>query len=263
MIPKVIHHSAPTREHWNYIWTICFETWKEHFPEPEYKHVMWDDEAIDRFMEEKFPDHLDFYNSLPFHIVRLDFFRFALLYEEGGIYADMDMYCVRNFYDELYKDIAFVESPYVKGELENSLMASVPKNRHLMGMMLRSRETFAELDVRDSIVGEEGSQYVLELCGPQQITKYLAEKTKDEQREIQRLRYPLFNPHAGHADPNNLQKYFTLHMNTGNWGSDFKDWVVQSTGRTGETYEEFTKRAWQSHSSLWASRFGDMFLNRG
>ena len=222
---------------------------------------MWDDDAIDRFIEERFPDHADFYRSLPFHIIRLDFFRFALLYAEGGIYADMDMYCVRNFYDELYKDLAFVESPYIKDELENSLMAAAPGNPHFLRMMFRCRETFAKLGVRDNIVGEEGSQYVLELCGPQQITKYLAERSEEERRQVQRLRYPLFNPDAGRADPNNLQKHFTLHMNTGNWGCDYTEWALRNIEQTGETYEEFTKRKWADHSPVWARRLGSVFLN--
>jgi|LakMenEpi03Aug12_release.lakeMendotaPanAssembly.Ray.scaffolds.fasta_scaffold370733_3 mannosyltransferase OCH1-like enzyme len=222
---------------------------------------MWDDEAIDSFIEEKFPNHVDFYHSLPHHIIRLDFFRFALLYEEGGIYADMDMYCVRNFYDELYKDVAFVESPYIKGELENSLMAAMPKNPHLLRIMFRCRETFAELGVRENITGAEGSQYVLELCGPQQITKYLAERSKEEQKEVQRLRYPLFNPHAERADPTRLEKYFTIHMNTGNWGKDFTEWALKNLAHTGETYEGFTKRKWASHSPVWARRFGAVFPN--
>lgn len=41
------------------------------------------------------PQFLDDYQQLPYPVMRADFFRYAAIYRDGGVYADIDMECVR------------------------------------------------------------------------------------------------------------------------------------------------------------------------
>lgn len=264
MIPKVVHHSAPkNRGHWHHIWGVCFETWREEFPEPEYEHILWDDDKIDCFIDERFPEFSSFYRALPFHIVQLDFFRFALLYAHGGIYADMDMFCVNNFYSKLNKDVAVVNSPYVEGQLENSLMAAAPGNPHFLALMNSCVETFEKLGVREEIVTSEGCEYVFQLCGPEQIRNYYNRLAMDAQLEFQILDHELFNPDALEVNGDNLEDHFTVHLNTGNWGRDFTEYMLNGDASMGRNYQHATFNHWKYHSPVWARHLWDIVVPQG
>jgi mannosyltransferase OCH1-like enzyme len=127
MIPKIIHHIAPKNiENHPLIWKECYQSWMKEFPELEYQHVMWnDDDDIDNLVKNKFPKYWDLYSSFPFRILKVDFSRLCILYEYGGIYADMDMYCYKNFYEDLDCDLFLLQSEIPDEIVQNSLMCSV------------------------------------------------------------------------------------------------------------------------------------------
>jgi len=64
------------------------------------------------------------YNEFPVHIMKIDFVRFCFLHKFGGIYADMDVFCYKKFYDELDQDIYVLENPMGNDAIENSMMVS-------------------------------------------------------------------------------------------------------------------------------------------
>jgi len=66
------------------------------------------------------------YERFPAHIMKIDFVRFAILHQYGGIYADLDIFCYQNFYAELENPAYIVENPYGNDPFENSLMCSAP-----------------------------------------------------------------------------------------------------------------------------------------
>ena len=128
MIPKTIHqtwktNSIPER------WKEFHWSWKKHFPKPEYTHILWTDEMNRKLIKEKFPYFLKTYDSYPKNIQRADAIRPFILYEYGGIYADLDYECLHNFYNDLNPTkVNIVESPYKNERLQNSLMASSPRH---------------------------------------------------------------------------------------------------------------------------------------
>ena len=132
-IPKIIHQTAPSEtEKWNPIWFKCQQSWKEKFPDFEYK--MWTDEDLDEFIRTKFEWFYPTYKSYDKNIKRIDSARYFILYEYGGIYADMDYECINKF-DHLLPDgkVSICESPYINHPIrnekyENSLMASPQKH---------------------------------------------------------------------------------------------------------------------------------------
>jgi mannosyltransferase OCH1-like enzyme len=129
-VPRIIHQTAPADESkWNPIWKPCQESWKRNFPNWEYK--MWTDEDLDEFMKTKYSWFYPIYIAYPRNIMRFDSARYFILYEYGGIYADMDFECVKNFEHVLPVGKAFAaETPWdTLGEVyQNALMGSPAKH---------------------------------------------------------------------------------------------------------------------------------------
>ena len=131
-IPKIIHQTAPAdKSKWHPLWEPCQKTWMEKFPEWEYK--FWSDEDLDALISTKYPWFLETYNGYNKKIKKIDAARYFILYEHGGLYADMDFECINNFEHLLPQDkVSIAESPYKndgRGEThQNALMASPPKH---------------------------------------------------------------------------------------------------------------------------------------
>lgn len=124
-IPKIIHHIAPQdTELWVDCWSDCYASWKKTFPEDEYQHIVWnDEEGIRNVVSEEHPHLLSLYDSLPVKVMKIDLAKLCILYKHGGIYADMDIYCYKNFYSLLKNDLYILESWVEWGEsIQNSLM---------------------------------------------------------------------------------------------------------------------------------------------
>jgi tetratricopeptide (TPR) repeat protein len=129
-IPKIIHQTAPSDESkWNPIWKPCQESWKKHFPDYEYK--MWTDEDLDNFIQTKYNWFWPTYSSYSRKIKKIDAARYFILYEYGGIYADMDFECLKNFEHLLPKGkVCAAQSPLYNPndntieKYQNALMAS-------------------------------------------------------------------------------------------------------------------------------------------
>lgn len=70
----------------------CSETWKTNNPNYEYRYL--DDNDMDNFILEYFgQEWLDLLNDCPIKIMKVDTFKYMLLYIHGGVYVDMDYIC--------------------------------------------------------------------------------------------------------------------------------------------------------------------------
>lgn len=125
-IPKIIHQTAPAdKSKWNAIWEKCQDSWKKNFSDYQYK--MWTDEDLDNLIKTKYSWFYPTYIGYPKNINRIDAARYFILFDEGGIYADMDFECIKNFEHLLPKGKACAaESPWAEDreKYQNALMAS-------------------------------------------------------------------------------------------------------------------------------------------
>ena len=69
------------------------EGWRRHNPGMTYR--LFDDEDCAALVRDVFPCHFEQYQALPFPVMRADVFRYAVIYRDGGLYADIDMECTR------------------------------------------------------------------------------------------------------------------------------------------------------------------------
>lgn len=204
-IPKIIHQTAPAdKSKWHKEWYECQESWKKHFPDFEYK--MWSDEDNLKLIETDYPWFLETYNKYPKNINRVDMIRYFILDKYGGIYADMDYMCIKNFYDQLPKGkVSISESPYKQNEyLQNALMCSPKKHPFWMKVINNSK---SRMDKNDNI------DHVLYISGPQLIS-HTYDNNKDY---VNVLPIETYNPDKNSKEFNEHDKIFTKHLGTAVW----------------------------------------------
>ena len=93
-IPKIIHqtyknHNVPET------YKICQTEIKRLHPDFEYR--FYTDEDMDRLMKTEFSEYYDKFNELPRMIMKIDMFRYFLMYKYGGLYTDMDYLMFKSF----------------------------------------------------------------------------------------------------------------------------------------------------------------------
>lgn len=224
MISKIIHQTAPSSEiDWHPVWFKCQNSWKNNYSKFEY--ILWNDDDIHSLIEKYYPQYFELYCSFPVHILKIDFSRFCILDHMGGIYADMDMFCYANFYDELTKNAYVVQS--LKDEyIENSLMAGIPNNKFFQQCMKTSKERFNHakrndyvfqgmIDVHNNYreLHKVKSFLVFYIAGTNLVTNVYRKFDKTYVGSLSGWRY------------NNLdyaydKEFRTKHMHTCSWGNE-------------------------------------------
>lgn len=99
---------------------------------PDWEYRLWTDTDNLRFIEERFPWFLETYRAYRHDIERVDAIRYFLLYEFGGVYADLDMECLRPF-DELVAEdgihFSLEAGPtIIQRVISNAFMAAPPRH---------------------------------------------------------------------------------------------------------------------------------------
>ena len=91
-IPRIIHQTwsgdaIPT----------TFSPWVRSWMDqnPNWQYWFWTDKDIRCFIAHHYKDYLSLYDRYKYNINRADVMRYFVLYEHGGLYADIDMECVK------------------------------------------------------------------------------------------------------------------------------------------------------------------------
>jgi glycosyltransferase involved in cell wall biosynthesis len=58
---------------------------------PDYEYLFFDEDRVQAFMDQEFPEHRAVFDSFKFPIQRYDFFRYLAVYRYGGFYFDLDV----------------------------------------------------------------------------------------------------------------------------------------------------------------------------
>jgi len=236
MIPRIIHQTAPSnKEEWMPVWYTCQESWKKTFRGFEY--MFWTDENLKDLVTSEYPNYLYLYESYPVNICRVDIARAMILHKYGGIYADMDIYCLSDFYSELQDGISIVEACHWDENLSNSLMVSDKENHGWIELLDYAKYIFFNTDMgadlaeftkgrdggpflrRDYPVGDmpgdpkigehRVSQYVKQLTGPG-LMNYMLSKCNILPKEK-------FNPGFCDSTWDKTENVYTKHLLTNKW----------------------------------------------
>jgi hypothetical protein len=158
---------------------------------PDFEYLFFNDEQVEDFLNQYFPQYRPVFDSFPYRIQRYDFFRYLAVYHYGGFYFDLDVFlasslssllesgCVfpfegltfshflRNYYEMDWQigNYAFgaaKEHPFLQAVIENCVRAqNDPKwvQPMMKGMPPLSKSEF----------------YILNTTGPGLISRTLAE----------------------------------------------------------------------------------------
>ena len=93
-IPKIIHNTYKNHD-LPEIYKLCQSEIKRLHPDFEYR--FYTDDDMDMVMKNDFPEYYDKFNLLPRMIMKIDMFRYFLMYKYGGLYTDMDYLMFKQF----------------------------------------------------------------------------------------------------------------------------------------------------------------------
>jgi len=137
MIPKIIHQvwSEKTGPLPDFLkeWS---QTWKTF--NPDWKYEYWNNERMDAFIKDYFPEYTDIYYQFKYDIQRWDAIRYLILWKMGGMYVDFDYECLEPIEDLLCKECCFSMESHTNPEFKdiphfnNALMACSQNNPFML-----------------------------------------------------------------------------------------------------------------------------------
>ena len=131
-IPAILHQTWKEKESGRY--KGCVDSWEEYMPNLERRLYLDDD--IDEMVKYIVPHFFSLYNEFNYFIEKLDFFRYAVLWEYGGVYADMDVECLQPLDDLLDGRVVFpVENSFGRNLVGQFMMVTPPQDELWMDLM--------------------------------------------------------------------------------------------------------------------------------
>lgn len=129
MIPKIIHASWKTKDILNDDSELIQKGLKQLVKlNPDWELQISDDDDVDRYLQEKL-SAFDFALINKKHIVeKLDLWRLIKLYNEGGMYTDIDRLYNISIKDILMPDTKFVLPTCLDYDFSHDFMMTAPKN---------------------------------------------------------------------------------------------------------------------------------------
>lgn len=125
-IPKIIHQTCKDKNKIPELWKNSPESFRSMMP--GWEHRLTDDIDNRKFIAENYPEYLELYDNFEYPIMRVDFWRLAVLHKMGGLYVDAD-YEVTKPLDELFtidRDFYVVPSGNFAEFYTNSIIAAKP-----------------------------------------------------------------------------------------------------------------------------------------
>lgn len=229
MIPRIIHQIWEGRtEYLGDTYKSLGETWKKFNPDWEYE--FWDENRMDNFIYDYFPEMIGIYFGYPYGIQRWHVIRYLILYKIGGLYVDFDYECLEPF-DNYIQDESkcyFAMEPgqhcrlYGKSICFNNALMVAPPNHPFFNAIIAHLQSMSV-----SYAGEK-YQEVLNSTGSLMLTD-LYEKCTDKS-SINIFPAELVSPFSkneiqdyihGKADEEllekKMQKAIAIHYFTGSW----------------------------------------------
>jgi hypothetical protein len=74
---------------------------------PEFEYLLFDDDRIESFINEHFPEYRSVFDAFRFPIQRYDFLRYLIIYRLGGFYFDLDVFLAMNLSELLDSGCVF------------------------------------------------------------------------------------------------------------------------------------------------------------
>jgi hypothetical protein len=195
---------------------------------PDYEYLFFDNERVEAFLDQEFPNYRPVFDAFRYPIQRYDFFRYLAVYHYGGFYFDLDVFLASGLSDLLDTGCVFpfeglTLSRYLRNqhkmdwEIGNFAFGSAPGHPFLKAVIdncVRAQSDPAWVDtmLRGTPALFKSEYFVLNSTGPGLLSRTLAE-----------------NPHIGDTvtvlfpddvcDPSTWNRFgdFGVHLMEGSW----------------------------------------------
>lgn len=235
-IPRIIHQIwSETYRPLPSKFKLLSKTWRHHYSDWEYK--FWDNEKMDYFINENFPQYINIYKRFPFDVQRWDSIRYLILHKMGGMYVDFDYESIRPM-DELIreKSCCFAQEPQIHCKIfsknimfTNALMACIPEHPFI--------EKIIETIFSEEMINYDTS--IKELCvlnttGPWKLIDLYESLNKSEKKGIYLIPNQYVTPFSGtqasqfrsgviNAELEKcIENSYAIHYFFGEWGNNGK-----------------------------------------
>jgi len=189
-IPKITHQT------WMQGWNNLPEKFQEnveglHELNPEYKHMRWDEESLRQECLKYSRACMNKYNSFEYLHSKVDFGRYVVLYNYGGISVDTDMVSLRPIRDTpgLEDSEFFISELSYPGNLvglkNNAVILCVPNHpimKECIERIIKDTRTPSDFKAKE--------EYVNETTGPIFIGKLVAEYNDS----VETMKYKYYEP---------------------------------------------------------------------
>ncbi|HXE17368.1 MAG TPA: glycosyltransferase [Stellaceae bacterium] len=219
-IPRILHQTwrnadlPPRFARWRREWIALH---------PRWEHRFHDDGDINRTVRDRAPHLLSVFEAFQRPILRVDLFRYLIVYLDGGLYADLDMQpyrasdtliagapCVMSVESHLgarYQQILGYEQPW---QIGNCIFAAAP-GHPFIGALIDAIARAATTPVRSD-------DDVEAITGPQLVTRLLYGLPPAERGEVRVLPQihwmsPWFYPRIGSL----ARQIYARHTSAGTW----------------------------------------------
>ena len=213
-IPKIIHHTYKNHD-LPEIYKMCQTKIKILHPDFEYR--FYTDEDMDIVMKNNFPEYYERFNELPRMIMKIDMFRYFLMYKYGGLYTDMDYLMFKPF--DLLNEKVVIPTNRDMGVgniltcLGNCIFASEPNHpfwKSLMDTLFLIDRKNLPFDGFDNVIKSTGPTFVFNM-----YNRFL---NKDDINVPERM---LFHPptknDGRYIEQLKKQGCYGMHICTGSW----------------------------------------------
>ena len=137
-----------------------------------YRYKLWNDAMCTKLIN-KYPEFKKMYNSVKEPVMRADIMRFLILYDEGGMYVDMDVFPLKKKYE--YDRLAFCEYYYTPNKPHTNTDMEViyaPKGSKVMYDFLKFVET--QIKEKSKTLPKSWKvRYIFYTTGPRSLMKFL------------------------------------------------------------------------------------------
>ena len=179
---------------------------------PTYNYIFFDDNDIEKFVREKYPNYYDFFNNFKYTIQKIDFFRYLAVYYYGGFYFDLDILLFRDL-DTINKNKCIFPIEFLLNSDNILLKQNMKKLIGNYAFYAPKKHPFLK-KIIDNIVNNRidiklnnKEKYVYYTTGPVMVTQsYIDFENKEEIELIQPI--PFKPSHFGQ---------YGKHLNNGNW----------------------------------------------
>jgi mannosyltransferase OCH1-like enzyme len=210
--PNIIHQVAPQdKNRWSKEWFRCDYSWDTI---KGYKRNKWcDRDGINTYLKRYDKDFYEILNQCPV-IYKIDFVRYLIARDIGGVICDMDFEVYNDFTKQLDShSIYLLESSAGDEDYQNGFIVSPPSD--LWNMFLESLKAniinnLPDILNKKEIEGRPLGTFVRQMVGPIALSEFI--KQYNIPHKV--LPYAQFNP-VGKFNFDFIQTY---HYGTGNWG---------------------------------------------